>query len=95
VTGHLRHFWFEFDLPFDAPCPPGTREGVGVTAADRSDAWAIVRASVFGGGPVPAVRCEFADVVIHELCPWLVLPNMAEPAARGVWFPAGYAGAER
>ena len=53
VATGLVHFWFEFDLPVDADCPPGAREGVGVTAIDRSDAVDLVLRRVFAGRPLP------------------------------------------
>jgi hypothetical protein len=95
VSSGLRQFWFEFDLPYDVACPRGTREGVGVTAANRLEALEIVRTAVFREDVVPPLRREVADVEIHRLCPWLVLPNMTDPSPRGVWFPIGYNGARR
>ncbi len=86
----LRHFWFEFDIPYDIECPPGTREGAGMTAIDREDALQILAERVFAGRPLPPARLEIEDLVFHRLCHWLVLPNMLEPWPRGVWFPVGY-----
>ena len=88
----LRHLWFEFEIPLDVECPPGAREGVGVTAIDRAEALAIVSSRVFAGAPLPPIRRELEDVVFDRLCPWVVLPNMLEPWAPGVWFPVGYRG---
>ncbi len=90
MSPRLRHFWFELDMPLDTDCPPGTRAGIGVTAVDRDAALVILTERVFGGRPLPAIRHEVSDVVFHELCPWLVLPNMTDPAPPGVWFPVGY-----
>jgi hypothetical protein len=86
----LRHFWFEFEIPVVVECPRGVRAGVGVTALDREDALAILEERVFPGKPLPRIGREVSEVVFHELCPWLVLPNMLDPAPRGVWFPVGY-----
>ena len=88
TNGHLRPFWFEFAIPQDADCPPGVREGVGVTATDRDDALGIVAQRLFGGRELPPVCLEVEDVAFHRLDPWQVLPNMVDPAPRGVWFPA-------
>ena len=86
----LRRFWFEFDLPLDADCPRGTREGVGVTASDLDDALSLVDQRVFVGRPLPPVTARAEDADVYQLCPWLVLPNMTDPSVRGIWFPAGY-----
>ena len=88
--GGLRPFWFEFAIGPDRPCPPGARVGVGVTAVDRADALAILAERVFADDGIPPIRTERVDVPFHELCPWLVLPNLLEPWTRGVWFPVGY-----
>jgi hypothetical protein len=90
MSGPLRHFWFEFDIPVAADCPPGARAGIGVTALDRDDAMEILAERVFRGRVLPEIRREVSEVVFHRLCPWLVLPNMTDPAPRGVWFPVGY-----
>ncbi len=84
----LRHFWLEFDLPLDADCPRGTREGIGVTAVDLHDAIDLVTRVVFPERSVPAIRRVDEDVDFHRLCPWLVLPAMSDPRRRGIWFPA-------
>lgn len=87
----LRAFWLEFEIPFESDCPPGTREGVGVTAADRVDALDLAADRVFSGRALPPLRFEIEDVVFHRLDPWQVLPNMVDPRPRGIWFPAGFA----
>lgn len=89
ASAGLRHFWYEFDLPVGVDCPPGTREGVGVTAVDRREALDLVARRVFVGQTLPAIRLEVEDVEFHRLCPWLVLPNMVDPRPHGIWFPAG------
>jgi hypothetical protein len=88
--GGLRYFWFEFEIALDSPCPPGAREGVGVTASDHDDATALIKSLVFANRAMPPVRRVMEDVSFHSLCPWAVLPNILEPWDRGVWFPAGY-----
>ena len=88
VLPSMRSFWFEFAIPFDAACPAGVREGVGVTAIDRRDALDLVAQGLFGGCALPPLRLEIEDVAFHRLDPWLVLPNLGDPGPRGVWFPA-------
>lgn len=87
----LRHFWFEFELGWNELCPPGAREGVGVTASDLEDALELVARRVFPLDQPPRIRRVIEDVSFHSLCPWAVLPNMLEPWSRGIWFPVGFA----
>ncbi|MFP5341570.1 MAG: hypothetical protein ACLGIJ_01405 [Candidatus Limnocylindria bacterium] len=84
----LRRFWFEFEIGPTDPCPHGAREGIGVTALDLDEA-AELAASLFQPGTPPPVSLVLEDVDTRSLCPWLVLPNMADWEDRGVWFPVG------
>lgn len=83
----LRLYWFE--LNGGTSLPPGTKRGAGVAAFDRSDAEDILRRQVFGGAPPPIRDC-IEDIDVSTLDPGHVLPNMAPPNERGVWFPLGY-----
>lgn len=82
----LRRFWFEFDIGPSDPCPRGVREGIGATAMDLDEATDLA-ASLFRPGKIPSVSLVIEDVEVPHLCPWLVLPNMADWSVRGVWFP--------
>lgn len=90
MTGaRLRRYWIRLaDLPVSAG-----RLGFGVTAWDREDALALLGAKVFAGRSLPAVETLIEDVDVSTLDAGHVLPNMAPPDRRGVWFPLGYAGA--
>jgi hypothetical protein len=85
---HLHRFWFRFEGDA-SDLPPGSALGCGVTAVDRRDAEEVVRAEVFDGAALPAVREVIADVDVRELDQGHVVPNMGDPSVRGVWFPRG------
>ena len=80
------HRWFRFDASAER-LASGAGLGCGLTAVDRRDAEAMLAASVFGGGPLPAVLEVVEDVDVRDLDEGHVLPNLGDPSARGVWFP--------
>jgi hypothetical protein len=88
----LRRYWFEFRHTIHDPHPVGTLLGCGVTAFSREDALQLLDERVFGRQPLPSIRRRVEDVDVSALDPGHVLPNMADPTWRGVWFPLGYDG---
>lgn len=86
----MHRFWFEFQQSLDAGLPPGTTSGCGVTAHDYEDAIGLVRSRVFRERLMPPIARHHVDVDISQLDPKHVLPNIGNPASRGVWFPLGY-----
>jgi hypothetical protein len=86
-TAAGRRFWVEFDVALAEALPAGCHEGVGVTADDEAAALAAIRATLFGGRALPPLRRVVVDVETTDLCPWLVLPAMADWSRPGVWFP--------
>lgn len=86
----LRRFWFEFDVSIaDIPFP-GALIGCGVTAFDVEDAKTLLQRRLLGAQPMPEIRRVIVDVDVSKLDPGHVLPNMAPPDRRGIWFPAGF-----
>ncbi len=92
--GQLTRYWITFDYP-----PPLEAEGFvvgewwrqigfGVTAVDLDDAMAILRREWFERHDLdePPVREIVENVDVSELGEH-VLPNMAPPNWRGMWFP--------
>ena len=82
----LTRYWFEFDWGDEEP-PPGARFGCGVTALGAEDALALLRERVFVGRDLPPIKRMIEDVDVSTLDEGHVLPNMAPPNWRGVWFP--------
>ncbi len=83
----LRRFWFKFER---LPAPTPINLGCGVTAYSRDDALALLRDRVFGARGLPPITQVIEDVSTTRLDPKHVLPNLGNPAQRGVWFPQGY-----
>lgn len=67
-----------------------SRRGYGVTAFDEADTLQVLQHVVFAGQPMPVVSEVRADVDIRDLDQGHVVPNMAPPNWRGVWFPKRY-----
>lgn len=86
----LKRYWFVFDLSVDDPHPPGVLAGCGVTAWSYEDALDLLRKRVFSNCELPKVVKVLEDVDVSTLDPGHVLPNMASPNYRGIWFPLGY-----
>jgi hypothetical protein len=82
----LHRYWFEFEGTVRA----GLGLGCGVTAYGEEDARSLLARTVFGDAAVPRIRRVLTDVDVSTLDAGHVLPNMIDPASRGVWFPAGY-----
>jgi hypothetical protein len=83
-------FWFELDLSFEKPHPPGTLMGCGITAFDLNDALSILNTKVFKGYAQPKIKNIKENVDIRTLDQYHVVPNMGVVIYRGVWFPLGY-----
>jgi hypothetical protein len=103
IAGSPRRLWAIFDAPrrpagtrwlvtFPTPSTAHladvTRHGCGVTGLDADDCWRLVRDAVFAELPVPPVRDAVFDIDVSTLDADWVLPQIGNPAALGVWFPA-------
>jgi hypothetical protein len=81
----LRRFWFSFQK---ATQPNALNMGCGITAYDEADARKMLTMVVFpmfGEQPIDQI-IEGIDVQTLEANH--VLPNIGNPAVRGVWYPA-------
>jgi len=67
--------------------PSWTALGCGVTGVDRSDAEALLAASMLAKDGLPPVLEVIEDVDVQTLDPGHVLSNLGDPSVRGVWFP--------
>jgi len=86
----LKRYWLQFDVSLDDNPPPGVLIGCGVTAHHYDDAMDLVRAHVFKTEPMPEIKNVKENIDISLLDEKHVLPNMGNPAKRGVWYPLGY-----
>jgi hypothetical protein len=84
----LRRYWFLFDRG-DQGVPLVARFGCGVTAWTKEDAMSILQHRVLDGRDVPQ-HTIIEDVDVSALDANHVLPNMAPPSVRGIWYPLGY-----
>ncbi len=89
----LHRYWLEFDIaPGDMEAYPSFAAltlGCGVTAFDYEDALVVLAEEVLRGDPLPSITSSREDVDVSQLDQNHVLPNIAPPHERGVWFPAG------
>ena len=86
----MHRYWITFDLPDDHKRRLGVDRGVGVTAIDLTDALAIVQKKILRGAEIPHIDRIIEDVDVSTLDAGHVIPNMAPPLARGIWFPLTY-----
>lgn len=86
----LRRYWLQFEGQLDDGLPPGVLRGCGVTAWSYDDAINLIQERIFLGEAMPPVTSCIEDVDISTLDEGHVLPNMAIPIPRGIWFPRGY-----
>lgn len=80
----LHRYWFKFS---HISTPSVLNMGCGITAYDLDDAKSLLHEKVFsvhGSGDIAEV---IIDVDIRTLDQGRVIPNMAPPSNRGVWFP--------
>jgi hypothetical protein len=84
VDRNLHSYWIRLE-------PKGRilRE-YGVTAFSEEDALEILAYMAFPGQEMPTVEEVVADVDVRDLDQRHVIPNMAPPNWRGVWYPKGY-----
>ena len=64
--------------------------GCGVTAYTFGDAVAVLAQAVFTQGRAFEIAGVVEDVDVSTLDANHVIPNIAAPVWRGVWFPKGY-----
>ncbi|MBT2117372.1 hypothetical protein KK141_02670 [Dyella sp. LX-66] len=80
----LRRFWFKLS---SNGTPSALNIGCGITAYDMNDAWAFLSQDVFPVLGEREVLEVIVDVDVSTLDQRHVIPNMAAPSNRGVWFP--------
>ena len=85
----LTRYWFKFEKQ---PSASAVNLGCGVTAHGNEDALALLKERVFKKSTLPTILNWVADVDISKLDSKHVLPNLGNPALRGVWFPQGFEG---
>jgi hypothetical protein len=86
----MHRYWITFDCPVDHKRSLGIDRGVGVTARDLDDALLILRERIWRGSGLARIDSVTEDVDVSTLDSTHVIPNMAPPLARGIWFPLGY-----
>ena len=80
----LRRFWFKLS---SNGMPSVLNIGCGITAYDMNYAWAFLSRDVFPALGEREVLEVVVDVDVSTLDQTHVIPNMAAPSNRGVWFP--------
>ena len=80
----LRRYWFKLS---NNGTPSVLNVGCGITAYDMDDARAFLFKDVFRVFGEREVLEVIVDVDVSTLDPGHVIPNMAAPSNRGVWFP--------
>lgn len=86
----LVRFWIVFESSASAELPLGARLGCGVTAYNFDDAIQLLRVKMFSKEGMPRIQDFVENIDVSTLDPGHVLPNMGNPARRGIWFPLGY-----
>jgi hypothetical protein len=84
----VRRFWFEFEPAADLPM--GLAYGCGVTAYSYDEARELLLERLFAGRTMPEPSQIVEDADVSALDRDHVIPNMGDPAIRGIWFPLGY-----
>lgn len=80
----LHRYWFKLSK---MSAPSVLNIGCGITAYDVDDAKSLLREKVFSIFGTRDVLEVIADVDVSTLDQGHVIPNMAAPSNRGVWFP--------
>lgn len=83
-------FWLTFLKKKEHKLPIGTRLGCGVTAFDENDAKSLIFDKVLGANTNVEFDEILSDISVDDLDKNHVIPNMGNPALRGIWFPLGY-----
>jgi hypothetical protein len=86
----LTRYWIVFDLRERPDVPKFLHLGCGVTAFSQDEAKRLLQQLVFKNAELPPVKSIVENVDVCTLDAGHVLPNMASPAVRGIWFPLGY-----
>ena len=84
VDSSLHRFWIRLETDHRL------QGEFGVTAFSEDDALAILGYIVFGGDDAPRAVEIRRDVDVRDLDQGRVIPNIAPPNLRGIWYPAGY-----
>jgi hypothetical protein len=100
MSGQLRRFWFEFDLPDPERSSPGMItldgetlsrrllwRGCGATGADEADCLKLI-AALIAPDKLPPISRVVPDVDIAALAAG-VRAEIGVVVWRGVWFPRG------
>ena len=85
VDRNLHRYWVRLQ-----PSDDLIRGEFGVTAYTEEDALSILAYMAFQGQAMPDVLEVRTDVDVRDLDQGHVLPNMAPPNLRGIWYPMGY-----
>jgi hypothetical protein len=81
----LRRYWIRFDR--ESRIPVGFRMGCGITAHSKVEALTLLR-DIYPREPDNFVVAEIVeDVILSDLDPKHVRPNIGDPSRLGVWFP--------
>lgn len=80
----LHRYWFRLSSHGE---PSVLNLGCGITAYDMEDAKRLMVQEVFSVFDTREVLEVIADVDVGTLDQGHVIPNMASPSNRGVWFP--------
>jgi hypothetical protein len=81
----LTRYWFAF---VQSESPSALNLGCGITAYDRSDAERMLHDTVFSIFAERVVAQVVENIDVTTLEKNHVLPNLGNPAVRGVWYPA-------
>ena len=68
----------------------GFTRQVGVTAYDYADALLLIKEKVVSFKESPAVVSFTENIDVSTLDANHILPNMAPPTMRGIWYPMGF-----
>ena len=86
----LTRYWIEFERTENGEYLFEIPMGFGVTAYNSQDAVKILKEKVFIDCNVPPIKNITENVNVSKLDNNHILPNMAPPNWRGIWFPLGY-----
>ena len=86
----MHRYWITFDGSDMEKRLLRVDRGIGVTAHSLNDALSILDEELWRGGPGVPISTIIEDVDVSTLDKDHVIPNMALPLERGIWFPLGH-----